>query len=92
MQIDLTSLEIRILLKCNQDLLDRSYVSVLYAKYSLQERKQAIDHLIADSYISAKELPLPDAKITPVYYEITEKGKLWVKKYLEEHPKYRSKT
>lgn len=92
MDIALNSLEIRILLKCNKGLLERTYISSLYARHTLKERKEAINHLIEKNYILAKELPLPDAKVAPVYYEITEEGKMWIKEYLESHPKYRKKT
>lgn len=86
MELDLNTLEIRILLKCNEKLLSRTYLAPLYNKYSLKERRKAIEHLIKEKYIIARELPKPGAKVVPVFYEITEKGKKWVRDYLDNYP------
>lgn len=82
----LDTLEIRILLKCSEGLLKRNYVSQLYKKYTAAQRTTAINRLIKNGFIKAKEFPKPGAKITPVFYEITEQGRKWVKEYLENYP------
>ena len=87
MHLALNTLEIRILLACNEKFLQRSAVSQKYHTHSKNERESAIDTLISCKFITALELPKPGANKTPVFYEITDKGKEWVKKYLDNYPK-----
>lgn len=87
MEINLTSLEIKILLKCSASLLHRSYTSQLYRKYGIKERNNAINNLITSGLIIALEKPKPGANKTPVYYKITELGIHWVNQYLKNYPK-----
>lgn len=84
--MNLSTLEIRILLKCNEGMLKRGYVSQLYQKHSAADRKKAIDSLIKLCFIRAREMPKPGANKVPVFYEITNKGKAWVKNYLNNYP------
>ena len=87
MKIDLKSLEIRILLKCYEILLNRSYITQIYHNYSKEERNKAIKTLSERGFIHSIELPKPGSNIAPVFYEITDKGKQWVKDYLNNYPK-----
>jgi len=75
------------LLKCDEGLLKRNYVSQLYKAYSAEDREKAMNALINYGLVEAKEMPKPGAKITPVFYRITNKGKAWVKDYLDNYPK-----
>ncbi len=87
MKVNLSPLEIHILLKCKQKLLSRSALSQIRRKESKTNREKAISNLIKQGLINVLELPHPDATITPVFYEITDKGKAWVKDYLDSYPK-----
>jgi len=87
MQINLSALEIRILLKCSQGLMSKSTFSQLSRKDGKAKKDKALNNLIKQEYILAKELPRLDSNKTPVFYELTEKGRQWVKKYLDNYPK-----
>lgn len=89
--LDLNTLAIRMLLQCynkdkNKELLHHARFAVVYCRYPLSERKEAIDHLIQKRYVTAIKLPTPGPGQRPVYYEITETGRAWVKYYLDNHP------
>ena len=88
---NLDTLEILILLKCNEGVLKRSRLSSLYARHPIEERNEAIKHLITLEYITEKQMPLPKTRNIPTYYAITEKGKDWVNNYLSAHPEYKKK-
>ena len=87
MKIDLSTLEIRILLKCSQGLMSKSAFSQLSRKEGKTKKDEALNNLIKQGYILTRELPRLDSNKIPVFYEITEKGKQWVKKYLDNYPK-----
>lgn len=87
MKLDLSTLEIRILLRCSESMLNRTDITQIYFKHSKEERSKAITNLIEREFILALELPKPGARKVPIYYEITEKGRQWVKKYLDNYPK-----
>lgn len=87
MQINLSTLEIRILLKCSQGLMSKSTFSQLSRKDGKAKKDKALNNLIKQEYILVKELPRLDSNKTPVFYELTGKGRQWVKKYLDEYPK-----
>ena len=87
MKLDLNTLEIRILLKCYKNLLSRTDVSQIYHNYSKEERSKAIKTLSESGFIHSIEFPKLDAKKVPVFYEITNRGKQWVKDYLNNYPK-----
>lgn len=89
--LDLNTLEIRMLLKCyneaeRQELLHHAQIGIHYHKHPPAERKAAIAQLIQKQYINAMELPTPGLRRAPVFYEITEKGRAWIKYYLDNYP------
>lgn len=87
MKLDLNTLEIRILLRCDEGMLNKTDITQIYSKYSKEERSKAITSLIEGGFIHSLELPKPGVRKIPVYYEITDKGKKWVKEYLDNYPK-----
>ena len=87
MEINLSPLEIHILLTCEQKLLSRSALSQIRRKESKANREKAISNLITQGLIKKIELPHPDATITPIFYEITDKGRTWLTDYLDNYPK-----
>jgi hypothetical protein len=87
MKLDLNTLEIRILLKCYEGMLNKTDVTQIYFKHSMEVRSRAIATLSERGFIHALELPKPGSKKVPVFYEITDKGKRWVKNYLDNYPK-----
>lgn len=82
MEIHFNTLEIRILLKCNEGALPKSDISRVYMRYPIKERKEALDNLMRRLYIIERELPGPKSKRIPLFYEITDKGRAWVKEYM----------
>lgn len=87
MHIELETLEILILLKCYKKLSSRTYISRTLFKYPKVEREKALDNLIKNNLIIAKQMPKPGATVIPVFYQITDEGKAWVKDYLDNYPK-----
>lgn len=84
---DLTIFEIKILFKCAEKLLSKSYASNLYGAHKKKERDAAIKNLIQSGLIDKVEMPRPGANKTPVFYKITDKGNEWVEEYLKNYPK-----
>lgn len=82
MDINLSALEIRILLKCDERPLVRGKLTQVYKKSSIEEREKAINNLKARQYIVQKALPKPSTRTVPIFYEITDKGRAWVKEYM----------
>jgi len=87
MKTNLSVLEIKILLKCHKKTLSRTYVTSFYFRYPPPEREKALNNLIKNNLIIAKHLPKSGAARVPVFYEITDKGRGWVKDYLDNYPK-----
>ena len=85
-QSELSVLERRILFRCQKSLLGKSYLSQLYVRYSKIERDAAIKQLIKQRLILAKEMPKPNTTRTPIFFEITKKGKQWVAEYMANYP------
>ena len=71
MKEDLSILEIKILLKCSQKILSRTYITSFYFRYPPAEREKALNNLIKNSLIVKRQLPKPKAARTPIFYEIT---------------------
>ncbi len=78
--------EIKILFKCEKKLLSRSYATQLFKQLGKIKRDHAINNLINNNFIQEVLLPKPGANKTPIFYEITEKGKNWLKQYLNNYP------
>ena len=89
MIIDLSILEIKILLKCYERPYSRTRITRLFFRYPVPGRDNALNNLIRNKLIIAKQIPKPNASRTPVFYEITDDGKIWIKSYLD---KYRQDT
>lgn len=81
--LNLSTLSIKILLKCNEKALSMHDVTQLYKTYKKDERDKAIEELIDNAYIESIKMPKLNAKRTPTYYLITTKGKNWTKEYLD---------
>lgn len=87
MKLNLSALEIKILLKCNSGLISKSDVTQLFKAYTKEERAIAIESLIANKLIDAKEMPKPGSNKTPVFYKISVAGKKWIDDYNKNYPK-----
>jgi len=84
--VELSTLEIRILLKCDKKLLSRTDISQLYKKFTKTYRDAAIKTLLNYDLIEAIEKPKEGASKIPIFYQITPKGKNWVKSYNKNYP------
>ena len=84
--MELSSLEIRILFRCQKALLQKKYISQYYARYSSSERKKAINTLIEKGLVISMQLPKPDVKKKPTLYKITKKGNSWIANYKKNYP------
>jgi len=84
--MELSTLEIRILLKCDKKLLSRTDISQLYKKFTKTYRDAAIKTLLNHDLIEAIEKPKEGASKTPVFYKITPKGKEWIERYNKNYP------
>lgn len=84
---NLQLMEIKILFKCDEKPLSKSYTTQLYKKMGKKKRDQIIQNLIKRNFIQEILLPKPGANKTPLFYAITEKGKNWIKQYLNNYPK-----
>jgi hypothetical protein len=87
MNINLSTLGIKILLKCNVKALSMHDVTQLYKSHKKEERDEVIKQLLLDKYIEAIKMPKPNTRKTPTYYLITKKGIKWVQNYLDSFPK-----
>ncbi len=86
LKIALTTLQIKVLLKCADKPLSKRNVTQVFSQYKKPERDQAIDELIYTGFLEAKELPKPGAKKTPIFYIATSKGIKWVEDYNTNYP------
>ena len=86
MMIDLSVLEIRILLKCDEKTVSKRDITRFYHKHPKVDREQAIANLITRGLLLAQELPKANAKKTPTFYSLTEKGREWVQAYEANYP------
>jgi len=84
--IELSDLEIRMLLKCSEKPLSKRAVTQLYSKFGKGTRDKAIEYLADYGLITAHKMPKPGTRKTPVFYKITDKGQQWVKNYLDNYP------
>lgn len=84
--VDLTPLEIRILLKCYENPLGKKDISQFYRARSHADRKQAIQNLIENGLVLSKQMPKPNSKKIPIYYLITDSGKKWILNYIKNFP------
>jgi len=87
MNLELSALEIKILMKCSEGLLNKRYASQLYKKETKPVRDAAIEHLIKKEFIAALKMPKQETKKTPTFYKLTEKGKDWLDKYNKNYPR-----
>lgn len=87
MKINLSTLEIKILLKCSTGLKSKSDITQLFKPYDKEERAKAISSLIANKLLLAQEMPKIGSNKTPVFYKLTENGKKWIDDYNKNYPK-----
>jgi hypothetical protein len=87
MKIDLTNLEIKILLQCSAGIVSKTVITQMFRRYNKMERAQAIDRLISKDFLLRQELPKLGSKKTPIFYRITEQGKKWIEEYNKNYPK-----
>lgn len=89
MKLTLNTLEIKILLKCdkcNAGLISKSDITQFFRASSREERVKAINSLIANKLLVAREMPKAGSNKTPVFYELTNDGKKWIDDYNENYP------
>jgi len=80
--LGLSTLAIKMLLKCNEKSISMRDVTQFYKSYGKDERDKAIIDLLNEKYIESIQMPRPNTKKTPTFYSITLKGKKWVAAYL----------
>lgn len=86
MKINLNTLEIKILLKCEAGLKSKSDISQLFRTCDKEEKAQAIKNLIANELILAQEFPKACSNKTPIFYKLTGAGKKWLDDYNKNYP------
>lgn len=86
MEINLSVLEIQILLKCSEGTLTKSALSLIFRKHSLTEKQRAIKSLAIKDLIIEKALPKKGSVKVPIFYSLTEAGKKWVEDYIKNYP------
>lgn len=72
--MELTTLEIRILLKCSERLISKRDITQLYSNQQKAERDEAILTLSKHNFIIAQPMPKPGTRKTPIFYKITDEG------------------
>ncbi len=82
-----SSLQIRLLLKCEQEPMTKSNVSKLYKKLEKDRRVEEITELIKAGMLTEKAMPKIGVNKTPVFYFLTEEGKNWVDQYHANYPR-----
>lgn len=86
--ITLDVLEIRILLNIyEKEPLNKTRLGRLSQKYTSVERERALKNLLTNQLIIEKQLPKPRTNKLPIFYYLTDRGKAWVKDYLDNYPK-----
>lgn len=86
MKLALSTLEIKILLKCYAGLKSKSDITQSFRTCDKEERAKAINNLIANKLIIAQEMPKTGSNKTPVFYKLTENGKKWIEDYNKNYP------
>lgn len=87
MQLDLNTLEIQLLFKCNIALISKTKFARILKNYSKLDKEKAISHLISKNLVNTQALPKQNSKRVPVFYQITETGKKWLENYNKNYPK-----
>lgn len=92
MTLTLDSLEIFLLLKCNNQngLISKVELSQSYGNYSIEEKEKAIKSLARQNLIMIQELPKLGGRRMPNFYRLAGKGKKWISEYNKEDPKKRT--
>lgn len=83
----LSDLEMRILIKCTKKPLSKKNIAQAFRRFEKNKRDIAINNLLEANYIIEQKMPHPKANKPPTFYYITDKGKEWVKNYLDNYPK-----
>jgi len=86
MEKHLTELEIKILMRCQKGMISRRMATQYFKSVGKLERDRAVENLIKNRLLLSRKLPKPDARKTPTFYELTEKGKAWLQSYFENYP------
>jgi len=86
MKLTLSTLEIKILLKCRAGLMSKSDVTQFFRANNKEERAKAINNLIANKLILAQEMPKAGSNKTPVFYKLMESGRRWIDDYNKNYP------
>jgi len=87
MEITLTELDIKILMRCQKETISRRMATQYFKSASKPIRDQALEKLVKNGLLLSKRLPKPDARKTPTFYELTEKGKTWLQDYFDNYSK-----
>jgi hypothetical protein len=86
MNIELSPLEIRLLIKCNKAPLSKRDVTQYLRKYPKVERDAAIVRLVENGFIQSRVMPKEGSGKTPTFHFITDKGKKWLEHYYSSFP------
>jgi len=89
MGLTLSSLEILILLKCDEQkgLISKTELSHSFRSYDTKAKEKATKNLSEQDLILVQELPKLGSTKIPVFYRLTEKGKKWVDEYNKNYPR-----
>lgn len=75
--------QIKMLLAFSDGKMRKTQFSRRFRSLSLEERYYVLDSLINEGLIFSEEKPVPKAKHVPIFYDLTKKGRNWVKSYLD---------
>jgi len=86
METTLTELDIKILMRCQKETISRRMATQYFKSAGKLERDKVLANLIQHGFLLSKRLPKPGARKTPTFYELTKKGKTWLKDYFDNYP------
>ncbi|CAL7961377.1 conserved hypothetical protein [Gammaproteobacteria bacterium] len=89
MTLVLSSLDILILLKCDEKngVISKNDLGQVFRSYGTVAKERAIKKLKKYNLILVQKLPKLSSTKIPVFYKLTEKGKQWVDDYNKNYPK-----
>jgi hypothetical protein len=83
---ELTPMQIRFLLWCVKRPISKTDVTKIYRQYSIEERDECIQGLLDSNLVEMRVLPKANARKSPTFYYITDKGKKWLTEYEKNFP------
>ena len=83
---DLHPIQIRLLYSLNDSdkPIQRKTITQKFRNVSAKELYQLVDDLIKLKLVTKYQKITPHCRIIPTFYNITDDGKQWIKKYMEQ--------